>query len=47
MRTFFDKYFFEIDSFLQKALRMKHNIGKELEKGRYATTERVFRLVAT
>ncbi|KAF3570198.1 hypothetical protein F2Q69_00058489 [Brassica cretica] len=24
MRTFFDKYFFEIDSFLRKYLRRKH-----------------------
>ncbi|KAF3538109.1 hypothetical protein F2Q69_00022161 [Brassica cretica] len=33
MRTFFDKYFFEIDSFLRKALRRKHETSdKRLKK---------------
>ncbi|KAF2543434.1 hypothetical protein F2Q68_00032209 [Brassica cretica] len=33
MQTFFDKYFFEIDSFLRKALRRKHETSdKSSEK---------------
>ncbi|WZZ61284.1 hypothetical protein YC2023_061391 [Brassica napus] len=32
MRTFFDKYFFEIDSFLRKALRRKHEISDKSSK---------------
>ncbi|KAF3597139.1 hypothetical protein DY000_02044977 [Brassica cretica] len=32
MRTFFDKYFFEIDSFLRKALRRKHETSDKSSK---------------
>ncbi|KAF2557909.1 hypothetical protein F2Q68_00016397 [Brassica cretica] len=32
MRTFFDKYFVEIDSFLRKALRRKHEISYKSSK---------------
>ena len=48
VETFFDKYFFEIDSSLRKALRRKRESSdKELEKDRYAATEHVLRSVAT
>ncbi|KAF3546483.1 hypothetical protein DY000_02009866 [Brassica cretica] len=32
MRTFFEKYFFEIDSFLRKALRRKHKTSDKSSK---------------
>ncbi|KAF3524378.1 hypothetical protein F2Q69_00048606 [Brassica cretica] len=32
MRTFFDEYFFEIDSFLRKALRKKHETSEKSSK---------------
>ncbi|KAF3493965.1 hypothetical protein DY000_02052772 [Brassica cretica] len=32
MRTFFDKYFFEIDSFLRKVLRRKHETSDKSSK---------------
>ncbi|KAF3514230.1 hypothetical protein F2Q69_00007593 [Brassica cretica] len=32
MRTFFDKYFFEIDSFLRKALWRKHETSDKSSK---------------
>ncbi|KAF3600702.1 hypothetical protein F2Q69_00037693 [Brassica cretica] len=32
MRTFFDKYFFEIDYFLRKALRRKHETSDKSSK---------------
>ncbi|KAF3574036.1 hypothetical protein F2Q69_00035052 [Brassica cretica] len=32
MRTFFDKYFFKIDSFLRKALRRKHETSDKSSK---------------
>ncbi|KAF3510953.1 hypothetical protein F2Q69_00009456 [Brassica cretica] len=32
MRIFFDKYFFEIDSFLRKALRRKHGTSDKSSK---------------
>ncbi|KAF3520997.1 hypothetical protein DY000_02058745 [Brassica cretica] len=47
-KTSFDKYFFEIDSSIRKALRRKHETSdKSSKRGRYAATERVFRLIAT
>ena len=50
MRIFSDKYFFEIDSFVRKALRRKDETSHESsKKGRYAATGRVTlgRYVAT
>ncbi|KAF3542360.1 hypothetical protein DY000_02005598 [Brassica cretica] len=38
MRTFVDKYFFEIDSFLRKALRRKHETSDSSSKK--VTTQR-------
>ncbi|KAF3534984.1 hypothetical protein DY000_02039610 [Brassica cretica] len=32
MRTFFDKYFFKINSFLRKALRRKHETSDKSSK---------------
>ncbi|KAF3591654.1 hypothetical protein DY000_02021869 [Brassica cretica] len=32
MRTFFDKYFFETDSFLRKALQRKHETSDKSSK---------------
>ncbi|KAF3569045.1 hypothetical protein DY000_02014564 [Brassica cretica] len=32
MKTFFDKYFFEIDFFLRKALRRKHETSDKRSK---------------
>ena len=47
MKTFFDKYLFEIDSFLWTLAEEIRDIGQELEKDRYAATKSAFRSVAT